>query len=48
MKIVLNADVLIHFSEAGKLSLLPSILNEFDHIILSTVYEEIKSIHMHL
>ncbi|MCQ2059605.1 MAG: hypothetical protein MJY71_07240 [Bacteroidaceae bacterium] len=44
VKIVLDADVLIHFSEAGKLSLLPSILNEFDHIILSTVYEEIKSI----
>lgn len=27
VKIVLDADVLIHFSEAGKLSLLPSILN---------------------
>lgn len=44
VKIVLDADVLIHFSKAGCLSILPTILPEFDHIILSTVYEETKSI----
>lgn len=40
VKIILDADVLIHFSKANLLSLLPSILNEYDHVILSTVYEE--------
>lgn len=43
-KIVLDADVLIHFSKAGRLSMLPQILPEFDHVILSVVYEEIKTI----
>lgn len=44
MKIILDADVLIHFSKAGKLSLLPTILPEYDHAILSAVYEETISI----
>ena len=39
-KIVLDADVLIHFSKAGWLSTLPTILPEYEHVILSTVYEE--------
>ena len=44
VKIVLDADVLIHFSKGGMLSLLPEILPEYEHVILSTVYEEIHSI----
>ena len=44
VKIILDADVLIHFSKAGKLSLLPTILHEYDHAILSAVYEETISI----
>lgn len=44
VKIVLDADVLIHFSKADKLSLLPQILPEFEHVILSAVYQETKSI----
>lgn len=44
VKIVLDADVLIHFAKGGCLSLLPTILSEFEHIVLSTVYEEIKSV----
>ena len=44
VRIVLDADVLIHFSKGGMLSLLPDILPEYEHVILSTVYEEIHSI----
>lgn len=41
---MLDADVLIHFSKADKLSLLPEILPEYDHVVLSIVYDEVKSI----
>ena len=44
VKIILDADVLIHFSKANMLSLLPNILPEYDHVILSAVYEETISI----
>ena len=44
VKIILDADVLIHFSKAGKLSLLPTILPEYDYAILSAVYDETISI----
>lgn len=44
VKIVLDADVLIHFAKGGMLSLLPDILPEYEHVILSTVYLEIHSI----
>ena len=44
VRIVLDADVLIHFSKGGMLSLLPEILSEYKHVILSSVYEEIHSI----
>lgn len=44
VRIVLDADVLIHFSKGGMLSLLPDILSEYEHVILSSVYEEIHSI----
>lgn len=43
-KIVLDADVLIHFAKASMLSLLPTIFPEYDHVILSTVYDELKTI----
>lgn len=43
-KIVVDADVLIHFSKANCLSLLPQIFPEYDYIILDKVYEETKTI----
>ncbi len=44
VKIVLDADVLIHFSKAGRLSQLPEIFPEYQYVVLSTVYEEVKSL----
>lgn len=44
VKIILDADVLIHFSKANMFSLLPQILPEYDCVILSAVYEETISI----
>ena len=44
VKIVLDADVLIHFAKGDMLSLLPDILPEYEHVILSAVYEEVTSI----
>ncbi len=41
VKIVLDADVLIHFSKGGYLSVLPDIFSNYEHIILSTVYNEL-------
>lgn len=41
-KIALDADVIIHFYKGEKLTLLPTILNEYEHIILSKVYEELN------
>ena len=48
VKIVLDADVLIHFSKADKLSLLPKILSEYEHIVLNIVYDEVKTIQYQL
>ncbi|TAJ12085.1 hypothetical protein DMA11_14470 [Marinilabiliaceae bacterium JC017] len=42
VKVVLDADVIIHFSKGGYLSILPTILSGYEHIILDKVYEEIK------
>ena len=36
-KVVLDADVINHFSRAGRLSLLPNILPEFQFIVLDIV-----------
>ena len=47
-QIVLDADVLIHFSKAERLSLLPEILAEYNYVILSTVYEEAKTVRQQL
>ena len=43
-KIVLDADVLIHFAKAGYLNVLPSILPEYEYIVLSVVYDEVRPI----
>lgn len=48
VKIVLDADVLIHFSKGGMLSLLPDILPEFEHVVLDYVYDEIKTVQKQL
>lgn len=41
-KIVLDADVLIHFSKGELLSILPTIFPNYQYIILSSVFEELK------
>ena len=41
-KIVLDADVIIHFIEAGNFSLLPNIFPEYEYIILDEVYNEVS------
>ena len=38
VKIILDADVLIHFAKAERLNMLPEILPEYEHVVLSTVY----------
>lgn len=40
-KIVLDADVIIHFMKAGRFSLLPDIFPEYDYILLDVVYDEV-------
>ena len=41
-KIILDADVIIHFYKGGCLTLLPKILPAYQYIVLSHVYQEIK------
>lgn len=41
-KIVLDADVIIHFIEADCFSLLPEIFPEYDYVILDVVYNEVS------
>lgn len=48
VKVVLDSDVLIHFAKANRLSMLPTILPEYDHVVLSTVYDELKTIQKQL
>lgn len=40
-KIVLDADVIIHFVKAGQLSLLLDIFPEYQYLLLDVVYEEV-------
>ena len=47
-KIVLDADVLIHFAKAECLNVLPTIFPEYDYVVLSVVYDEVKSIRRQL
>ena len=42
VKIVLDADVIIHFSKGEFLSILPNIFPAYDYIIFDKVYQEIK------
>ena len=42
VEIVIDADVLIHFSRGSYLSLLPEIFPEYTYVILSVVYDEVK------
>ena len=44
MRIVLDADVIIHFSKGGLLSLLPQILPEYECVVLDKVYGELLSV----
>lgn len=41
-KVVLDADVIIHFSKGDMLSILPTILPEYEYIVLNKVYDEIR------
>lgn len=41
-KIVLDADVLIHFSKGECLSTLPTVLPEYEHIVLDCVRDELR------
>ena len=44
MKIVLDADVIIHFSKGGYLSLLPQIFPDYEYVVLDKVYNELSSV----
>src|SRR5574344_332860 len=48
VKILVDSDILIHFAKGGALSFLPSIFPEYQYIILSTVYDEVQSLHTQL
>lgn len=41
IKIILDADVVIHFAKGGYLNVLPLIFKEYEYAILDTVYNEI-------
>ena len=41
VKVVLDADVIIHFAKGGLLPILPSILPEYEFVVLDKVREEI-------
>ena len=43
VKIVLDADVIIHFAKGGLLNILPTILPEYEFVVLDKVMEEIPS-----
>ena len=41
VKIVLDADVIIHFSKGERLSMLPQIFPEYEYVVLDKVYNEL-------
>ena len=41
VKVVLDADVIIHFAKGGLLNILPSILPEYEFVVLDKVKEEV-------
>ena len=42
VKVVLDADVIIHFAKGGYLSVLPKIFSDYDFIVLDVVYKELR------
>lgn len=46
IKIVLDADVIIHFSKVGKLKLLPKIIPDYQFLVLDVVKREIPALLM--
>ena len=44
LKIVLDADVIIHFSKGGLLSVLPQIFPEYEYVVLDKVYDELRTV----
>lgn len=48
VKIVLDADVIIHFSKGGILSVLPQIFPEYEYVVLDKVYDELSSVRSQL
>lgn len=44
-KIILDADVIIHFVKAEAFSLLPDIFPEYEYVILDVVYNEVSKDH---
>ena len=42
-RIVLDADVVIHFAKGGRLSQLPSIFPDYEYVLLEAVHEELQS-----
>ena len=43
IQIVLDADVVIHFSKGGRLSQLPGIFPDYEYVLLEAVHEELLS-----
>ena len=41
-KIILDADIIIHFSKGEKLSMLPQVFPQYDFVILDVVHRELK------
>ena len=48
VRIVLDADVIIHFSKGECLSLLPQIFPEYEYVVLDKVYNELSSVTIQL
>lgn len=48
VKIVLDADVIIHFSKGNLLSVLPTIFPEYEYVVLDKVYDELISVRIQL
>lgn len=48
VQIVLDADVIIHFSKGNVLSLLPNIFPEYELVVLDKVYNELLSVRRQL
>lgn len=47
VKILLDADVIIHFAKGGMLSILPTVFPEYEFVVLDVVMQEIKQPTLH-